>query len=361
MEEDFNFKIYEPPSDRRYWVVKADAGKFYEIFTDNSLIAIGHLNEFVSERHYSSPFVFSSDNIRRAMTRLRGNKEYYNSNNYGQVNSFVNEMKRGDWVLTKGNGVIRVGRIESDAMLDNDVSTAIVNEGTRYEKIVEMDFMLKRDVCWGPIVNIDHLPIDIFLSLKSPMTLYNIDRYMESICYCIYPYFKINNSLHFSIRINQKDELRNFYITKIFEYLNELEFLSKIDQDSMSDCDLADLYHELAISEGFNLSTQASFHSPGDIWAKLGFSGTSVTSKMMYAVLVYAMLFGNTHLGVDGVLDLESRKKMWEVLIKRIDMDVTKEAVAKLELGMPNYDTKEIEKEIADTTENERHNKTHQD
>lgn len=346
-------KIFEPPAERRYWVVKADAGRYYDIFTSNSLIAIGHLNEFLSEHSCANPYVANSDQIRSAMTTMRGNKEYYNSNNYGQVNSFVNEMNIGDWVLTKGDGTVRVGRIDSAPRLDTESKQLLINQGTRHEKTLVMDFMLKRIVTWGPVINMDHLPIDIFLSLKSPMTLYNADRYKESICYCLYPFFKIENSLYLSIRISQKDELRNFYITKVFEYLNELEFLSKLDDINVNKDALAQLYRELAVDEGFNLSTQASFHSPGDIWAKLKFGEFNVTSKMLHAVLIYSMLFGNSHLGVDGVLDIESRKKLWEVLVKRLDMKVTHEAANKLELSMPSYETANIESMVAENRPNE--------
>jgi len=343
MNEHVDFKIYEPPEERRYWVVKADAGKYFEIFTSHSLIAIGHLNEFVSDSSCANPFISNSKQIRRMMTIMQGDKEYYNSNNYGQVNSFVNEMKVGDWVLTKGDGVVRVGRIESKPRLDTESQQMLIKQGTRHEKTLVMDFMLKRTVRWGPTIKTAHLPLDIFISLKSPMTLYNSDRYMESICYCLYPFFKIDNFLYLSIRISQKDELRNFYITKIFEYLNELEFLSKLDGVVFNKDELGKMYHDFAIAENFSLSTQASFHSPGDIWAKLGFNGSSVTPKMIKAVCIYAMLFGNSHLGMDGIIDVESRQKLWDILAKRIDIEVTQGAAKKLKLEIPKYDTENIE------------------
>ena len=173
---------------------------------------------------------------------------------------------------------------------------------------------------------------------------------MESICYTLYPFFKIGNDLHFTIRINQQKGISNFYITKIFDYLNELEFLSKTELNLNDNNELETLYREFALSGCFNLSTQASFHSPGDIWARLGFDKTQVTSQMMKAIIIYAMLFGNSHLGMDGIIDVKSRQLIWEAIVKRVDMSVTEEASKKLELSMPKYNTKEIETVIVQET-----------
>lgn len=338
MTTEMDIKIFEPPSNRRYWVVKADAGKYYKLFLENSLIAIGHFNDFSIGRANSNPFVATSDEIKKSMTIKRDNKDIINTNNFGQVNSFVNEMKIGDWVITKSSNYVRIGMITSEAMLDDTKVIHTIHKGQPQERNISLDFKLKRDVTWGPEVLIEHLPTDIFISLRSPMTLYNIDQHMESICFTLYPFFKINDTLHFSIQIAQVNDISNFYLTKVFEYLNELEFLSQTDIDSTNIDELYKAYIDAGI---FNLSTQASFHSPGDIWAKVVIAGSK--SKMINAILIYSMLFGNTHLGIDGIMDIESRQKIWDVLVKRIDMNAINETVKNLDLKMPEYDTKEIE------------------
>lgn len=341
MSKELDVEIFEPPSNRRYWVVKADAGKYYETFLDNSIIAIGHLNKFLINPSYSNPFISSSTELKRKMTIKRDKKSFYNSNNFGQVNSFVNEMKIGDWVITKTSNTICIGQITSDPRLDDEVIKHTINKETPYERTLIMDFLLRRDVCWGPKVKMNHLPTDIYISLRSPMTLYNIDRHMESICYTLYPFFKIDDSLYFSIRINQDDDIPNYYLTKVLEYLNELDFLSHIDLENE---DLTEIYQSY-IDEGlFSLSTQASFHSPGDIWAKVLFPKGEPKTNMAKAIIIYSMLFGNSHLGIDGILDLESRQKLWGVLVERIDMDAMKNTVEQLDLTMPKYNTEKIEK-----------------
>ena len=313
MQKTNKVEIFEPPSDRRYWVVKADAGRLYEIFIENSLISIGHLNQFLDITTEVFPYVIATHDIKKLMTEVKNDKFYCNSNNFGQVNSFINDMKVGDWVITKGEGVVSIGRVESEPRIDNKSESIVINKNSIYEKIVEMDYKLKRDICWGAEIKIEYLPTDIFLSLKTPMTLYNVDRYLESICHTLYPYFKIENNLHFTIRINQEKEISNFYIAKIFDYLNELEFLSKTDFTE-DETDLESFYEAFAINGCFNLSTQASFHSPGDIWANLKFEKLKVSQQMMKAVLIYSMLFGHSYLGFDGILDLVSMANNFDPL-----------------------------------------------
>lgn len=332
-------EIYEPPAKRRYWVVKADSGKYYEAFVGNSLIAIGHLDEFVGDSLAANPLVKSSTSLRMLMTKTSASgRNYFNSNNYGQVNSFVNEMAVGDWVLTKDQEHVRVGVIISPPRVDNQMVRQKVDKGELFERELELNFKLRRDVIWGPEILVRNLPTDIYYSLRAPMTVYNVDQYFESICFTLYPCFKVGETLHLSIKIDKKEEISNYYLSKVFEYLNELDFLSQVDIDR-EDLEAA---HHLFVEQGlFTLSTQASFHSPGEIWVKLVLAGKK--SKMLQAVTIYSMLFGNAHLGVDGVLDLESRQKLWGVLIERINMNIVEKASNELQLKMPEYDTEEIE------------------
>ena len=340
MSNKLDIKVFEPPINRRYWVVKADAGKHYETFISNSLIAIGHFNHFAIGIDNSNPFVATSNEIKKRMTTRKEGENHVNPNNFGQVNSFVNEIKIGDWVITKTLKHIRVGQVTSAARVDNKVVKHTINKGQTYEREVKLDFILKRSVCWGPEIKMRHISAGMLNSLRSPMTLYNIDQHMGSICYTLYPFFKINNSLHLSIKINSEEEISNYYLTKVFSYLNELEFISQVD---LGNEDLSEIYQSF-IDEGiFNLTTQASFHSPGDIWVKILFPSGQPKTNMAKALLIYSMMFGNHQLGIDGVLDLQSRQKVWDTVIERVDMKVMKSTVEKLNLTMPKYETENIE------------------
>jgi hypothetical protein len=255
-------------------------------------------------------------------------------------------MNIGDWVITKTSKTICIGLIISPARLDDEIVTHTLNKGLATEREQRLDFMLKRSVSWGPVVSMSHLPTDLYISLRSPMTLYNVDRHMESLHHTLYPFFKINDSLHFSVRINQDSDISNYYLSKVFDYLNELEFLAQVDLDNN---DLNGLYENFLNSGGFNLSTKADFHSAGDIWAKVKLSsGEAIdgitNSRMTKAILIYSMLFGNQTAGIDGVLDIDTRHKIRDILIERIDMNTIGRTVEKLELTMPKYNTQDIEK-----------------
>ena len=72
---------------------------------------------------------------------------------------------------------------------------------------------------------------------------------------------------------------------------------------------------------------------------------------MAYALIGYAMLFGNEHAGMDGIIDLETRQRLWSIVADRIEQKDMSHVVANLELNKPKYDTTILEskdkKEIA--------------
>ncbi|QSV13417.1 hypothetical protein [Photobacterium ganghwense] len=37
--------IFEVPKQRRYWLVRADSGRYYDHFTNTGIIALSHLNK----------------------------------------------------------------------------------------------------------------------------------------------------------------------------------------------------------------------------------------------------------------------------------------------------------------------------
>ena len=37
-------EIYQVPDEKRYWVVRAESGRYYDHFTKYGVVALGHLN-----------------------------------------------------------------------------------------------------------------------------------------------------------------------------------------------------------------------------------------------------------------------------------------------------------------------------
>ena len=258
------------------------------------------------------------------MSKIKDGREVYNKNNYGQVNAFVNELRIDDWIILKGSGFIRFGRVVSDAILEVHSK--------------RVDFSLVRDVVWGAEIKHEDLPIELILSLSSPMTFYNVDKHKELIHHTLYPFFKIGDYLYLSINIRQTGSLQNIYLSELFKYLNEIEFISKMDNlDSIDLSKLDEYYYHYARDGILNLTTKASFNSPGEVFAKV-FYGSKSIRRMYILILLYSMLFGHDYLGFDGVIDLDSRQKIIEAIIQRVNQDAIKDALDKLKLKQPKYD-----------------------
>ncbi len=62
------------------------------------------------------------------------------------------------------------------------------------------------------------------------------------------------------------------------------------------------------------------------------------------------MLFGNNELGFDGLIDLETRKKLWNIAIERIETHKAKAVVDSLQLEMPKFNTENLEDDSEDKT-----------
>jgi hypothetical protein len=337
--------IYDVPSDRRYWVVRAEGGLYYDHFTKNGLMALGHLKSLGIELKDSEKFIpdegWLKDSIAKK-SEVKGASKRQESVGFNQVKNFIYGIQDGDWVITVGYSSLRVGIVQGDAYIKNE--SVIVYYDIEKDKKVEMEANLRRKVNWGPTISRSAMPFGLLSSLRANQTVFNMDKHWEAIYHTLYPAFSKENDLYLSLKIRQENEISNYSVVQILSFLNEIEVIAKeLDgRLSDSDSDFDELFKQYVSDGLLTLTTKAQFNSPGDIWNKLDFSGIK-KSKMGYFLVAYAMLFGNEHSGMDGVIDLESRQKIWEIVAKRIDQKDIKHVVANLELSKPRHDTSVLE------------------
>ncbi|MCV5646800.1 hypothetical protein OFN55_29030, partial [Escherichia coli] len=65
----------------------------------------------------------------------------------------------------------------------------------------------------------------------------------------------------------------------------------------------------------------------------------------------YSLMFGNAHLGVDGLIDLETRHKLIDLVIKRAEANGLDGVKEKLAIQPPNYDTSALDSDEKDVKE----------
>ncbi|WP_027710207.1 hypothetical protein [Zooshikella ganghwensis] len=337
-------KIYEVPEDRRYWVVRANQNLYYDHFTRYGVIAVGHFNTLDIKLKNNEKFFPDEGKLKSAISRgadLKGAKKAQESKIFNQLKNFIYNINIGDWVVTIRDSALRFGIVESDPYIDNESLEIFYDVKGRS---VEMDYMLRRKVTWGPTIHRKTMPYGLVASLGSQLTVFNIDKHWEAIYHSLYPAFSRNDELFLSLKIRAEHEIKNYSVVQILQFMNEIEVISKEFESGIDKEQFETLFSHYVEKDLFTLTTKAQFNSPGDIWNKIIIPNLKKGKKASLALLVYAMLFGNNQLGMDGVIDLETRQKLWDLVIHRMSENNIAETINKLELSRPTYDTSKLEK-----------------
>lgn len=336
--------IYEVPEGRRYWVVRSDGGLYYQHFLRYGFIALGHLNQLEIDVRDCNEFIPAESWLKSSVANnsaLKGTKKRQESVSLNQLKSFIYDMKAGDWVITVGTHSLKVGIIESErAYIDNQKATIYLD--TEQKRRLDMNYMLRRKVSWGPSIPRRSLPYGLLSSLKANQTVFNLDKHWQAIYHTLYPAFIFNDELYFSLKIRSEKEISNIKVVQVLSFLNEIELIANELENNLSSNNFDDLFQSYLQNDLFTLTTKAQFYSPGDIWNKINFSGKN-NRRIAYAFVAYSMLFGNEHAGVDGIIDLETRHKLWQIVIDRLEQKEMDHVVSGLELSKPSYDTAILE------------------
>jgi hypothetical protein len=340
-------KIYEVPNERRYWVVRAESGRYYDHFTKHGLIALGHVNgldlQETVEGDVFCPDEGELNNSFLSYHESKKNKKQRASSQLAQVKAFVYEMSVGDWVMTVGHNSVRFGRIISRSFVKKDVVSVIYDPETGFK--VDMNFNLRRQVQWGPTISRKLLPYGLIKSLKANQTVFCLDKNWVAVYHSLYPAFHKDNKLFLSAKINTEENIKNYSVTAIFNLLNEIEIIGKEFALGNSLNNFDDVYTRYIDEDRLSITTKAQFHSPGEIWNTISplAENINLDTWTTYTVVAYSMLFGNQKLGFDGLIDLETRKKIWDVVIERIRVNKAEKVVESLKLEMPSENTNRLE------------------
>lgn len=183
--------------------------------------------------------------------------------------------------------------------------------------------------------------------MKARQAVFNVDQHWEAIYHTLYPFFYRNEELHFSIQIDTERRINNYYITELLNYINQIEIISKYADDTVTAENLDHFYKEIASEADITTSTKAFFNSPGAIWTAIRTAAREHPVKS--SILIgYILLFGNTKLGFDGLIDLETRHNIIDLLIEAYKNNRIDEVATSLEISKPNINTESLESEAND-------------
>lgn len=337
LENTENLPIIKLNDSINCWVVRCDGGEYYEHFKKNSLIAIGHIDflkyddisQFMNDIETAESEIVQML-VNRSIPRKVAKKKARSDINHAL--RFIEALTDGDYVVTIGHSAILIGIIEADSYIDKEPllikKTREVN--TKSENVHEtfkMDLSLRRSVNWIAEIPKIEVPYALQKLLISPLTIFKMKK-TTILYHSLYPAFIYNNKfLHFSIFITQKSNIKNRDMLELLNLLDQIEYLTQNNNRISSNTNITDLLNGESHSSDLNI--KASFMSPGEIFANfLLYQATSISTFYF----IYSYLFGNSHMGIDGLIPKEARIKIIEHFLEK-----RKESVKKLELSAPDY------------------------
>lgn len=140
--------IYQVPEERRYWVVRADGGQYYDHFLQEGVIALRHINWMnLPDTKEGGTFFPEVERLTESFDKRKDREDINpqrSSTQLGQTKAFLFEINIGDWVMTVGQSTVRFGRIISQPFVNKKAVKVIYNleENTG----TFMDFHLRRRV-----------------------------------------------------------------------------------------------------------------------------------------------------------------------------------------------------------------------
>lgn len=311
----------EKPENQRIWVVRAASGRYLNNFLHDSMVAIGHIDGGIRPAERQTDYSPSKKEIQRLVESVPSESPRSRStitSHVNQVKTFIHDMKIGDMVVTLNDSTLVFGRVIGKPYLDPSASVYEYLVGKRRKK-VELPYLLRRGVMWGPKIRRDAVPYSVENSIRSHQAVFSIDRHWEYIYHLLYPFFLADNQLHFSLRIQSQKDLDNYAIAQLFALFTELEILAKsvVQAPSLTDSpeNYDDIEREYIKTRPLEMKTKAEFMSPGSIWAHL----PAEAGTIALIVIGIAVVFGGKGFGLDfpGIITPRMRERFLEHWLAR--------------------------------------------
>lgn len=247
--------IYEIPQDQQVWFIRTKSGMYYQDFVINNYVALGW-NKVSADLIKNKSI--SSDSKKETI------KELYPDENrpgliYSQLYSFHCKMKKGDLVLipSAGTKLIRLG-VLGDVM-DN---VKHFDPGNEY---VHCDYSNIRAVEWKNEIDTNQ---DVYLAkmIKVQQTISNITEYKSFVYRNIFPFYYVDNSIHFTLK---KTTYSEFGISSSLKLQDSI--ISIVDL-------ISELYNIEKISD--NITIKMAVGSPG-FWELISpYSGEALVAMV---------------------------------------------------------------------------------
>lgn len=299
-----NIEIYQVPSGRKYWVVRAGEGaKYYPHFIHGRSIALGHADDILFDKFTEGKL--SSDTKekicaehRNSLLRADESKNQI-GNKSAQLRRFLFEIEKGDVVITVDDNIINAGIVKSDCYFTNKPIENNINDGKNV-KTSNCEFGLRYDVDWGKSQKRVSIPYVLERSLRNTGAVFGVNKVedVKVLNHWLFPIHFVDNEIRCSVNISSKQSLRNEEITNLSLAYRQLEllasFLETCESDEGATWKKFESFVEVNGDDfNFELTVQHAFMSPGVEFLQLKslYFEKLIDSKQLYFAVAFASLF----------------------------------------------------------------------
>ena len=235
MSHKNQFEIYQFNNRAKYWLVRADGGKYYDDFKYNHFISIHHNQVTLADLQTTNLLLTAEKTIehyKQQITNVYHDEELSKHQitfTAKRLYSFVEDMSIGDYVIVPSfkSNYFLIGQITSD-VYEKDIADEKLTLNHGYEKSTDIK---RRNVNW--INEVPRSKVNsnfLYSTLTVHHTIFNITDLSKYIDGLISPLYFKDGKLHLLLRVNTKDPITSSMWKNLYSIIDKYKN-SEIDEE----------------------------------------------------------------------------------------------------------------------------------
>ncbi|QLE63975.1 hypothetical protein LROSL1_1158 [Furfurilactobacillus rossiae] len=206
--------ILNIPTTTKYWLVRANGGKYSTDFNENGFISLDHDEVTIkSIAHNDSPKTLNGETDIRLLYQQKypDKSKHWQTTAAKQCSEFVYSMKTGDVVITPGKNTdyLSIGVIAGDPY---DADRTVLNRKAEMHKSRLINYVVsenikRRPVTWIKTIGRNSLPGELYWMLSAHQAVFDISKYDEHIDPLLFPLYQKADQLHLSVHTTTDADL----------------------------------------------------------------------------------------------------------------------------------------------------------
>ncbi len=220
----YNLPVVQINGERNYWLVRTNAGAYFDEFFGDNFIAIGW-DEFIDFNRFKAKK--KDEAIAKELEDIYPDEQ--SGRIYGQIHRFLFEMQVGDIVMipSVNSTLIRFGIIESKPFI-REVSATKIDEGA-------CPYIKARTVKWIKTVNRLKLDPYLFRMMQSHQAISNANDYAHYIDRTLHSFFVKNGKAYLVLPVQKEGDIPAYdlvnFVNSIVDLIPLVNNIKGIDQE----------------------------------------------------------------------------------------------------------------------------------